>query len=101
MNWTWSLGECWWVVMKLVSLQKAGIWAGGGQGSGSMPQLLSTGEGEHSKVSMKRTAGMPLLMKDTWSLARPGRSSRSLGGHGDGRDVRATPGSDVAHNAAR
>src|ERR1700719_1888174 len=79
MNWTWSLGECWWVVMKLVSLQKAGIWAGGGQGSGSMPQLLSTGEGEHSKVSMKRTAGKPLLMKDTWSLARPGRSSRSLG----------------------
>src|ERR1700675_2985837 len=79
MYWTWSLGECWWVVMKLVSLQNAGICAGGGHGSGSMPQLLSTGEGEHSKVSMKRTAGKPLLMNDTWSLARPGRSSRSLG----------------------
>jgi hypothetical protein len=44
-----------------------------------MPQVLSTGEGEHSNVSMKRTAGKPLLMNDTWSLARPGRSSRSLG----------------------
>jgi hypothetical protein len=64
MNWTWSLGECWWVVMKDVSLQNAGIWAGGGQGKGP-PQLLSTGEGEHSKVSIKRTAGYPLLMKDT------------------------------------
>src|SRR5258706_14545670 len=81
MNWTWSLGECWCVVTKLVSLQKAGTLAGGGQGSGP-PQMLSTGEGEHSKVSMKRTPGEALLMKETWSLARAGRASGSFGGMG-------------------
>src|SRR3954467_8306785 len=36
-------------------------------------QLLSTGEDEHSWLSMKRTAGTPLLMNDVWSLPRPGR----------------------------
>jgi hypothetical protein len=60
---TRSLGECWWVVMKVVSLQNAGICAGGGQGKGP-PQLLSTGEGEHSWVCMKRTAGYALLMNE-------------------------------------
>src|SRR5215470_20136251 len=64
MNWTRSLGECWCVVMNEVSLQKAGVCAGGGQGSGP-PQLLSTGDGEHSNLSIMRTAGMPLLMNDT------------------------------------
>jgi len=52
--------------------------AGAGHGSG-LPQLLSRGDGEHSNVSMKRTAGKAWLMKDAWSLLRPGRSSRSLG----------------------
>src|SRR5258708_3207042 len=78
MNWTRSLGECWCVVVKVGSLQLAGIFDGGGHGSGR-PQLLSTGDGGHSKVSIMRTAGKPLLMKDAWSLARPGRSSRNLG----------------------
>ena len=56
MYFTRSFGECWCVVMKVVSLQKSGIRAGGGHGNGP-PRLLSTGEGEHSCVSMRRTGG--------------------------------------------
>ncbi|TMA18095.1 MAG: hypothetical protein E6J85_15580 [Deltaproteobacteria bacterium] len=41
--------------------------------------LLSTGEDEHSWLSMNRTAGTPLLMNEVWSLPRPGRSSRRTG----------------------
>src|SRR5260370_42343399 len=78
MNWTRSLGECWWVVVKVGSLQLAGTFDGGGHGSGP-PQLFSSGEGEHSKVSIIRTAGKPLLMNDEWSLVRPGRSASKVG----------------------
>src|ERR1700726_336815 len=70
---TRSLGECWCVVIKVVSLQESGICAGGGQGSVAAPQLLSTGDGEHSWVSMKRTAGYALLMNEGGSVPRRSR----------------------------
>src|SRR5215470_16094300 len=48
-------------------------------GSSAAGQLLSTGDEEHSWLSMNRTAGTWLLRNEVWSLPRPGRSSRSSG----------------------
>ena len=78
--------------------------SGGGGGHGKKWCRTAVVNGRRrstSNLSIKRTAGKPLLMKETWSLASPRPILAQLWRHGDRGNVCAAPGSDITHDAAR